>query len=97
MAYSRPSTLPNTNPVSSGASSSMNSSLNPSQNGNPSIPLSEQIMQHDQAITLMLQEIDANFARAHQTITARILPSVKKYGVASARTWQGARVSTENA
>jgi len=50
-------------------------------------------MQHDQAITLLLQEIDENFAKSHQTITGRILPSVKKYGVASARTWQGARVS----
>lgn len=59
------------------------------------IPPTEQLMQLDQAITLTLQEIDANFARAHQTITNRILPAVKRYGVASAQTWQGAKVRAE--
>lgn len=57
------------------------------------LPIGEQLMHVDQAITLTLQEIDANFARAHQCVTGRILPAVKHYGVASARTWQGARVS----
>jgi hypothetical protein len=57
------------------------------------IPISEQLMQVDQAITLTLQEIDANFARCHQTITGKILPSIRRYGVASHNTWQGARVS----
>lgn len=56
------------------------------------IPIGEQLMQVDQAITLTLQEIDANFARTHQAITARILPSIKRYGVASHNTWQGAKV-----
>jgi hypothetical protein len=59
------------------------------------LPIGEQLMHVDQAITLTLQEIDANFARAHQCVTGRILPAVKHYGVASARTWQGARVSSE--
>lgn len=56
------------------------------------IPPSEQLMQLDQAITLTLQEIDANFARSHQTITNRILPAVRRYGVASMTTWEGAKV-----
>lgn len=57
------------------------------------IPPSEQLMQLDQAITLTLQEIDANFARSHQSITNRILPAVRRYGVASMTTWEGAKVS----
>lgn len=61
-------------------------------NGEP-IPMSEQLMQVDQAITLTLQEIDANFARSHQTITGKILPAIRRYGIASHNTWQGARVS----
>ena len=61
-------------------------------NGEP-IPTSEQLMQVDQAITLTLQEIDANFARSHQTITGKILPAIRRYGIASHNTWQGARVS----
>lgn len=56
------------------------------------IPVSEQLMQVDQAITLTLQEIDANFASCHQIITGRILPSIRRYGVASHNTWQGAKV-----
>ncbi|CDR99345.1 hypothetical protein [Sporisorium scitamineum] len=53
--------------------------------------VTEQIMQLDQAITLTLQEIDQNFATAHQIVTSRILPAVREYGVASARVWQGAK------
>jgi hypothetical protein len=56
------------------------------------IPVSEQLMQVDQAITLTLQEIDANFAKSHQIITGKILPSIRRYGIASHNTWQGARV-----
>ena len=58
---------------------------------NPALPIQEQLMQLDQAITLTLQEIDQNFASAHQIVTSRILPAVNRYGVASARTWQGAK------
>lgn len=56
------------------------------------IPTSEQLMQVDQAITLTLQDIDANFARCHQTITGKILPSIRQYGIASHNTWQEAKV-----
>lgn len=61
-----------------------------SSSGEP-IPIGDQLMQVDQAITLTLQEIDANFAKTHQIITARILPMIKRYGVASHNTWQGAK------
>jgi len=57
------------------------------------IPTSEQLMQVEQAITHTLQEIDKNFAKSHQIITGKILPSIRRYGVASHNTWQGARVS----
>ncbi|CAD6890516.1 unnamed protein product [Tilletia controversa] len=55
------------------------------------LSIAEQLMQLDQAITLTLQDIDANLSAAHQTVTSKILPAVKRYGVASARTWQGAK------
>ncbi|PWN50407.1 hypothetical protein IE53DRAFT_387285 [Violaceomyces palustris] len=58
---------------------------------NPQLPISEQLMQLDQAITMTLQEIDQNFATSHQIVTSKILPAIKRYGVASARTWQGAK------
>ncbi len=54
----------------------------------PNQSVTGQIMELDQAITLTLQEIDQNFATAHQIVTSRILPAVKEYGVASARVWQ---------
>lgn len=57
----------------------------------PNQSVTGQIMELDQAITLTLQEIDQNFATAHQIVTSRILPAVKEYGVASARVWQGAK------
>ncbi|CAO1626002.1 unnamed protein product [Parajaminaea phylloscopi] len=53
--------------------------------------VADQLMQLDSAITATLQEIDANFARAHQVVTAKLLPAVKSYGQHSARTWQSAR------
>lgn len=55
------------------------------------IPIGEQLMHVDQAITHTLQQIDANFAQTHQTITSRILPAIKQYGVESHNTWQGAK------
>ncbi|KIS71084.1 uncharacterized protein UMAG_00995 [Mycosarcoma maydis] len=72
-------------------------SLHPAAMGhNAAMPIqqhsvTEQIMQLDQAITLTLQEIDQNFATAHQIVTSRILPAIKEYGIASARVWQGAK------
>ncbi|WFD32422.1 hypothetical protein MSPP1_003469 [Malassezia sp. CBS 17886] len=51
----------------------------------------EQLMQLDQAITLTLQEIDENFSKAHEVVTARVLPAIKTYEESCARTWLGAR------
>ncbi|KAK1922441.1 DASH complex subunit Ask1-domain-containing protein [Papiliotrema laurentii] len=47
----------------------------------PSSPISAQIQQIDQLNTLLLQEIDANFARFHQIITSRILPEIKRFAI----------------
>lgn len=65
--------------------------MGPAQQGN--LSMADQLMQIDSAITSTLQEIDANFARAHQIVTATLLPAVKVYGQHSAKTWQSARVS----
>ncbi|KAK0547700.1 DASH complex subunit ask1 [Tilletia horrida] len=74
-------------------SSMLGSSLNPGSSGldTSQMSIAEQLMQLDQAITLTLQDIDANLSAAHQTVNNKILPAVKRYGVASARTWQGAK------
>lgn len=48
---------------------------------NPNDPVSAQIEQLDQLNTLLLQEIDANFARFHQIITTRILPEIKRLAI----------------
>ncbi|SPO40835.1 uncharacterized protein PSFLO_06317 [Pseudozyma flocculosa] len=62
-----------------------------SSSGPANVPISTQILQLDQEITTVLQEIDQNFTTCHQIVTSRILPAVNRYGVASARTWQGAK------
>ncbi|WVQ93366.1 hypothetical protein IAU59_000434 [Kwoniella sp. CBS 9459] len=49
----------------------------------PSSPVSAQTEQIDQLNTLLLQEIDANFARFHQIVTSRILPEIKRFAIAS--------------
>ena len=49
----------------------------------PSAPISEQIEQVDQLNTLLLQEIDANFAKFHTVITSKILPDIKRFAIAS--------------
>lgn len=51
----------------------------------------EQLMQLDQAITLTLQEIDENFSQAHQIVTSRILPAIRRYESSCSQTWQSAR------
>ena len=49
----------------------------------PAAPVSAQVQQIDQLNTLLLQEIDANFARFHQIITTKILPEIKRFAIAS--------------
>ena len=60
---------------------------------NPSSPLSTQMEQIDQLNTLLLQEIDANFAKFHQVVTARILPEIKRFAIAGEPTREAAHVS----
>ncbi|KAH8111971.1 DASH complex subunit Ask1-domain-containing protein [Phellopilus nigrolimitatus] len=56
-------------------------------------PVQDQIEQMEQLITIKLQNIDANFARAHQILSTKILPAVKRFAVntepvrESARFW----------
>jgi len=49
--------------------------------------------QIDQLNTLLLQEIDANFAKFHQVVTARILPEIKRFAIAGEPTREAAHVS----
>jgi hypothetical protein len=63
---------------------------------NPSSPLSTQMEQIDQLNTLLLQEIDANFAKFHQIVTARILPEIKRFAIAGEPTREAAHVSCRN-
>ena len=60
---------------------------------NPSSPLSTQMEQIDQLNTLLLQEIDANFAKFHQIVTAKILPEIKRFAIAGEPTREAAHVS----
>ena len=60
---------------------------------NPSSPISAQIEQIDQLNTLLLQEIDANFAKFHQIVTTRILPGIKRFAIAGEPTKEAAQVS----
>ena len=62
---------------------------------NPSSPLSTQMEQIDQLNTLLLQEIDANFAKFHQVVTSRILPEIKRFAIAGEPTREAAHVSLD--
>ncbi|CAE6514975.1 unnamed protein product [Rhizoctonia solani] len=61
----------------------------------PDLPITVQTEQIDQLITLKLQNIDKNFAKCHQIITTKILPSLKRYSAGSqptrdaAKFWRG--------
>jgi DASH complex subunit ASK1 len=59
---------------------------------NPELPVNQQIEQIEQLNTLLLQEIDANFAKFHQTIISRILPQIKRYAIAAEPVREGAKV-----
>jgi hypothetical protein len=55
---------------------------------------SAQMEQIDQLNTLLLQEIDENFAKFHQVVTSHVLPEVKRFALASEPTREAATVST---
>lgn len=48
--------------------------------------------QIDQLNTLLLQDIDHNFARFHQVITSKLLPEIKRYALASEPTREASKV-----
>ncbi|KAI5120572.1 hypothetical protein M0805_002522 [Coniferiporia weirii] len=54
-------------------------------------PIQDQIEQIEQLITIRLQNIDAGFARAHQVLSTRILPSIRRYAVNSEPIREAAR------
>ncbi|WWC64193.1 uncharacterized protein I303_106801 [Kwoniella dejecticola CBS 10117] len=56
----------------------------------PNSPISAQTERIDQLNTLLLQEIDANFARFHQIVTSRILPEIKRFAIAGEPTREAA-------
>ncbi|GMK59309.1 hypothetical protein CspeluHIS016_0703240 [Cutaneotrichosporon spelunceum] len=55
-----------------------------------SAPLQQQMEQIDQLNTLLLQQIDANFASLQATVTTRILPEIKRFALANQPTRQAA-------
>jgi DASH complex subunit ASK1 len=61
---------------------------------NPNSSVSTQTEQIDQLNTLLLQEIDANFAKFHQIVTTRVLPEIKRFSLAGEPTKEAANVST---
>ncbi|ODN74777.1 hypothetical protein L202_07098 [Cryptococcus amylolentus CBS 6039] len=61
------------------------------QGVDPAAPISAQTERIDQLNTLLLQDIDANFARFHQIITSKILPQIKRYAIASEPTREAAQ------
>ncbi|KIR70115.1 hypothetical protein I310_06099 [Cryptococcus deuterogattii CA1014] len=56
----------------------------------PNAPISAQMERIDQLNTLLLQDIDANFARFHQIITSKVLPQIKRYAISSEPTRESA-------
>jgi DASH complex subunit ASK1 len=64
----------------------------PSAAPNRSLSLTEELEKLEQSITLTLQEIDSNFAKAHRIVTTSILPIVERYAKNSEAVWEGSKV-----
>ncbi|PNS16857.1 hypothetical protein CAC42_4821 [Sphaceloma murrayae] len=56
---------------------------------NPS--LVEELEKLEQSCTLMLQEIDHNFSKAHRIVTSSIIPIVEAYAEHSQNVWEGSK------
>ena len=56
------------------------------------LSLTEELERLEQSITLLLQEIDQNFSRAHRIVTTSILPIVDQYAEHSKNVWEGSKV-----
>ena len=64
----------------------------PGQHPTRSLTLTEELERLEQSITLTLQEIDANFSKAHRIVTSSILPIVEQYAKSSDAVWEGSKV-----
>ena len=53
--------------------------------------LTEELERLEQSITITLQEIDSNFAKAHRIVTTSILPIVERYARNSEAVWEGSK------
>ncbi len=53
---------------------------------------SAQMEQIDQLNTILLQDIDHNFARFHQVVTTKLLPEIKRFALASEPTREASKV-----
>jgi DASH complex subunit ASK1 len=65
----------------------------PSMAAPRNLSLTEELEKLEQSITLTLQEIDSNFAKAHRIVTTSILPIVEQYAQHSEAVWEGSKVS----
>lgn len=65
----------------------------PSTAATRNLSLTEELEKLEQSITLTLQEIDSNFAKAHGVVTRSILPIVERYARNSEAVWDGSKVN----
>ncbi|KAF2666840.1 hypothetical protein BT63DRAFT_415935 [Microthyrium microscopicum] len=63
----------------------------PSMAAPRNLTLTEELEKLEQSITLTLQEIDSNFAKAHRIVTTSILPIVERYAKNSEAVWEGSK------
>jgi DASH complex subunit ASK1 len=65
----------------------------PSAAATRNMSLTEELERLEQSITITLQEIDSNFAKAHRIVTTSILPIVERYARNSEAVWEGSKAS----
>jgi DASH complex subunit ASK1 len=67
----------------------------PSSAAPRNLTLTEELERLEQSITLTLQEIDSNFAKAHRIVSTSILPIVERYAKNSEAVWEGSKVRND--
>ena len=65
----------------------------PGSGAQRNLSLTEELERLEQSITLTMQEIDSNFAKAHRIVATSILPIVERYAKNSEAVWEGSKVS----
>lgn len=60
------------------------------------LSLTEELEHLEQSITRCLQDIDANFSKAHRIVSTSILPIIEQYAKHSNGVWEGSKVCTIN-